>query len=106
MAEGAAASQEEAVKAQGAWFRSELAPVLRASRVPVYLIFGNSDCVYNYAPLKREVEAAAPHCRFLANEAVALPAADGPLTLFGFSLVPPSNHKLKVRDRPTHRPRC
>jgi hypothetical protein len=86
------------VVGQAQWLQMELAPLLRASAVPVYVMYGNSDFVGTYAATKVALEApgGSAHVRCLYNEAVRLPG-DAGLALVAFTLVPPSNHKLKVR---------
>jgi len=95
---GAEVEGDAVLAGQGHWLRSVLLPILQRSRVPSYLIFGNSDCRANLAPLRQDAAAAAPHVHILWNEAMPVAAADGQpaFTLLGFSLVPPSNHRLKV----------
>jgi len=86
--------EDFSISGQYTWFKSELYPILSQTRVPIYLIFGNSDRKFNYDLLKSEL--SSPLLTFVDNQVVSLP---NEYLLFGYSLVPGSNHTWKDYEK-------
>lgn len=91
-------TRDQAVEAQRRWLTTVLAPVLSASKVPVYGIFGNSDMSHNADMVVRAMEAVGVTWLHGERPWVRLPGAED-IFLVGYSGVAPSDHRLKDWER-------